>query len=432
VSAATIVLSAYFLFNSVRYYAASPDRKSQLVDQNPDLHKKIVNLGLDLQGGMRLVLEVDKSQLTPDEQKDVLDRTMTVVENRVNGLGVAEPVVQKQGEDRLIIELPGLQDAERAKKVLGNTALLEFKLMREVADLQKTLEVIDNALAGSPHRVDSTKVDTAAAKTGKEKEQQNVAKSIFQGNDSTSEDTTEVALHSRKPFSSMLIPLGGDIGAEEKNRPKIDRMLNDSLVVSALRMASLDGSVFAWGNEVETYAGKKFQRIYFLKKKPELTGSAVADAKASISSGGLQAGASVVDLTLTSTAARKFAKITGANIDKRLAIVLDSTVYSAPVIKSKISGGQAQITGMKSMDEARDLSIVLRAGALPAPAKVIEERTVGPTLGQESIHASLYGVCCRCCPGNEHALAVRVHGRDQLYFDAARSCRFDPDAWYGG
>ena len=383
-------LAGYFLFYSVRYYTADKEARQNLVESVPNFYNKIVNLGLDLQGGMRLVLEIDRSQLSEDEKKDVLDRTHTVISNRVNGLGVAEPVVQKQGNNRLIIELPGLQNAERAKKILGNTAMLEFKLVRDAADLQKALEIIDNALSGK--KTKATK-DSTVETNSKKSEEERVAESIFKDKSSesaSSKDTSETAgIQTEHPFTSLLVPIGSDIGAEERYKEKINHMLGDTVVHEALRRASMNGSVFLWANEAQTHGNKKYRLLYYLKKKAEITGAVIANAMPNISSGGLQAGKAVVNLKLKSIGARKFGRITGRNIDKRLAIVLDNTVYSAPVIKAKITTGSAQISGMKNMEEARDLSIVLRAGALPAPAKIVEERTVGPTLGKRSIRASL-------------------------------------------
>lgn len=386
ITAASVLLSVYFLFYSVRYYTADPVKKEALTEKIPDFYKKIVNLGLDLQGGMRLVLEIDRSGLSEDEKADVLDRTHTVISNRVNGLGVAEPVVQKQGDDRLIIELPGLQDADRAKKILGNTAILEFKLVREASDLRKVIEKIDRVLSAF---ASADSADSTGEKKIEKTEEELKAEALFKGKDEDLDDTTEAVAEIDRPLTSLLIPLGADIGAEERYKKKIDKMLNDSSVLEALRLSSLDGGVFQWGNEVNTYGNKKYRRLYYLKRRPELTGAAVSDAKANIASGGMESGQAVVNLALKSSGARKFGRVTGRNIEKRLAIVLDSTVYSAPVIKSKITGGEAQITGMSNMDEAKDLSIVLRAGALPAPARIIEERTVGPTLGRASIKASM-------------------------------------------
>jgi len=152
--------------------------------------------------------------------------------------------------------------------------------------------------------------------------------------------------------------------------------------------------VIAWGDEQET-RGIKYRPLYLLKKDAELTGDAIADAKVAVGPDQQNSNAPYVRLTMTRKASGKFAAVTGANVDRRLAIVLDGVVKSAPVIREKIPGGKSQITGTFSVDDAKDLAIVLRAGALPAPVKVLEERTVGPSLGADSIRkgirASIYG-----------------------------------------
>ena len=128
---ATVIVAIYFLIPSVTYYSKTPEQRELIRQNQPNILKKILNLGLDLQGGMRLVLEIDRSKLENRDDKDVLDRAYTVIENRINALGVAEPIIQKQGNDRIIVELPGLKDEAAAKSVIGKTAQLEFNLVIE-------------------------------------------------------------------------------------------------------------------------------------------------------------------------------------------------------------------------------------------------------------------------------------------------------------
>ena len=329
-------------------------------------HKKI-NLGLDLQGGMHLVLEVDTDkavestierisdelrsyfkkerirhrgintldgnrisviidgqkyidafeQLMDDEFKDlrILSRsieneTLTVIvdlpeketgqikklaaeqaletiRNRIDQFGVSEPDIRQQGDKRILIQLPGIKDTKRAKDLIGRTALLEFKLLDEVHDLEAALN----------------------------------------GN----------------------VPPGSELLYEIKEDPETRRI---------------------------------DKRPYLIKKRTLLTGANLTDARVQIDS---QYNEPYVSITFDKKGGRDFERITEANVKKRLAIVLDKKVYSAPVIQEKISGGQARITGNFTTEEAHDLAIVLRAGALPAPVHVLEERTVGPSLGSDSI-----------------------------------------------
>jgi preprotein translocase subunit SecD len=330
-------------------------------------HKKI-NLGLDLQGGMHLVLEVDSDKAVEstierisqelrsflkkehirhlginriegnqisvklNEQKNIdafdklLDRefqglrivsrsvekeTLTMIidlpaketdhikklaaeqaletiRNRIDQFGVSEPDIRQQGENRILIQLPGIKDTQRAKDLIGKTALLEFKLLDEVHDIEAALK----------------------------------------GN----------------------VPPGSEVLYEVKEDPETQRTA---------------------------------KMPYLIKKRTLLTGARLTDARVQIDS---QYNEPYVSITFDKKGGRDFERITEANVKKRLAIVLDKKVYSAPVIQEKISGGQARITGNFTTEEAHDLAIVLRAGALPAPVYILEERTVGPSLGTDSIH----------------------------------------------
>ncbi len=383
------LLAAWYLYPSVLFYMKSPAERRVAVQENPEVLQRVINLGLDLQGGMRLVLEIDKSEIGEEESRDVLDRAYTIIENRINALGVAEPVIQKQGAERLIVELPGLSDKEAAKEVIGSTAQLEFKLLREPADLQRAIEAIDAALKGTaPAEVDTA--DTAAQDTALTEEQE-AARRLFEGVETEEErdtaDTAVVAEEEEQPssLSEYLVGIGSQVGVLERNRGKVNQLLARREAQEALQRVGLGSSEFLWGHEIEQYDNKNFRPLFFVKERAELRGDIIREARSSIAQGGLEAGQAVVDLELNREGARRFSRVTGLNVNKFLAIVLDNTVYSAPQIRQKIPNGRAQITGSFTMEEARNLAIVLRAGALPAPVNIIEERTVGPSLGQDSI-----------------------------------------------
>jgi preprotein translocase subunit SecD len=334
-------------------------------------HKKI-NLGLDLQGGMHLVLEVDTEKAVestlerisqelrrglkknnirhtglhrkgssialrvPDknvaEFKDFMSneyrnlsvhagsseagietfiitlpdkealhikkmataQALETIRNRIDQFGVSEPDIRIQGEKRILIQLPGINDTQRAKDLIGKTALLEFKLVDETHD-------VNVALNGTP-----------------------------------------------PPGSEILYQIHRD-----------------------------------------PQTGRTSKTPMLIKKRTALTGATLTDARVQIDS---QYNEPYVSIKFDKKGARDFAGITGANIKKRLAIVLDNKVYSAPVIQDKITGGEARITGNFSTEEARDLAIILRAGALPAPVKMLEERTVGPSLGADSIKKGIFSI----------------------------------------
>ncbi|MBN1130296.1 MAG: protein translocase subunit SecD [Chitinispirillaceae bacterium] len=397
---ASFLLMGYFLVDSVVYYAKPLEQREEYVKTHPNILKRIVNLGLDLQGGMRLVLEIDRSKLEKEQQKKLLDRAYTVIENRINKLGVAEPTIQKQGQDRIIVELPGLKDEKRAKEIIGQTAQLEFMLLREPVQLEKAISVIDNVLAGKA-LMDSS-IATAAKDTvsEKEKEKQVLAEKLFKGADNTTDTTAKSAikdsaktmtveeLAKASSFKEFLVSVQDQLGVRMDNVERVKAILGRTDVREALERSGLGGNVFLWSHDTTKVEGKMFRSLYYLKAAPEMTGEAIKTASPSIDQG-FRAGAAKVDMEMDARGARRFAAVTGRNVNKFLAIVLDSTVYSAPRIIQKIPLGRAEITGSFTMEEAKNLAIVLEAGALPAPVTIIEERTVGPSLGQDSIEKSI-------------------------------------------
>jgi len=214
-----------------------------------------------------------------------LEQSLEAIRNRIDQFGVAEPTVQRQGNQDILVQLPGIQDPARAKELIRKTAVLEFKLVVEG----------DNA------------------------------------------------------------PGGG-------------------------------GTVELQGQEIEPLSGQIRKVPYIVEKRTLMTGNVIADARVRPAT---DIEGPYVELVLNDRGAQLFEKITGENVGRRLAIILDNTVYSAPVIRERIGGGRASITGSFDIKEARDLAIVLRAGALPAPVTIVEERTVGPSLGQDSINQGM-------------------------------------------
>jgi SecD/SecF fusion protein len=397
-----VVFSLFFLKDSIIFYSKNAQQQSEYAATHPNIFKKIINLGLDIQGGMRFVLEIDRSNLPKEAQGDILERAYTVIENRINGLGVAEPMIQKQGKDRIIVELPGFRDEAAATGVIGSTAQLEFNLLREPADLERAIKVIDNTVKGVKLG-DTTAAIAKDTTTQKEKEGQAKAQSLFQGKEKAAADTSKSKKDSAavekeeavSSFSELLTGMGEQIAVLESNKSKVSGILGRKDVQDALERSGLGGSVFLWGHETRVQGSSQYRMLYYVKSRAEMKGDAIKDARGSIDRGGMSMGQAIVELEMNSKGARTFARVTAANIGKYLAIVLDSTVYSAPVIRSKIPSGRAQIEGSFTMEEAKNLSVVLRAGALPAPVKIVEQRIVGPSLGQDSVRkgglASLLG-----------------------------------------
>jgi SecD/SecF fusion protein len=444
--------------------------KGPFKEQLQSIRGKAIRRGLDLQGGMRMVLEVDLVKLLDnlaqrkdetfdrllkqieeraqdprvdffdavtqtfseagislnryflnsratdseiikyinDEATDAVNRSLEILRNRIDQFGVSEPNIVRQGSRRIVIELPGVQDPERARQLIGKTALLEFKLLADQEVYSTLIDRIDRFLrkeqgletgedttaAAAPAETavsDTTKTQAATADTTQHVAQDTVVnlKQLFGGETEIPESTQvsiDASMLKEAPFKALLRDIGQDVVAV----PTSNYLAVNNIIHRREVQEMIPKNVeLLWSNEPEPGPrGESYWVLYLVKSEPELTGSAIKDAKVNIGSGYNpgSSGKPYVALTLNRQGARTFADVTGANVGKQLAIVLDNKVRSAPVIKTKIPSGNAEITGNFTMDEAKDLAIVLRAGALPAPVQEIEERTVGPSLGLDSIH----------------------------------------------
>lgn len=261
-----------------------------LHDRYPDLEIKSSEM---VQGREKVYLKL-KDKRVEEIKKFAVEQSLETIRNRIDQFGVTEPEIVPQGEDRILIQLPGIKDPQRAINLIGKTALLEFKLVDEGASLEEALR----------------------------------------GN----------------------VP---------------------------------PGDIIAYGYKEEKGHSQRVKVPYLLKERAMLTGETLEKAEVRISD---RFGEPYIAIKFNSQGARDFDRITAENVKKRLAIVLDGVVYSAPVIQERISGGEAQITGAFTMEEARDLAIVLRAGALPAPVRMLEQVTVGPSLGQDSIEKGILSI----------------------------------------
>lgn len=366
--ALTVIVAAIFFLPNTPLLQNMPDWWKK------NMPSKGIVLGLDLQGGLHLVFEVEGEKavetavdriassmngvferkkikasskreglfvvvtpanmdvrkavedtypvLTLAESKDVLrykladkekqkikdtatDQVLEIIRNRIDQFGVAEPTIHRQGENEIVVQLPGVKDPKRAVEVIGKTAQLEFKIVDDSAPV--AAELPPSILTGEEDQI------------------------------------------------------------LEKFRSKIP-----------------DGDEVLFQRSVNKETGVVTKRPIVLKKEVLLTGDLLTEARVNIDQ---RFNEPYVSITFNSVGAKIFEDITGLNVKKRLAIILDGNVYSAPVIQERISGGNAQITGSFGMDEAKDLAIVLRAGALPAPVRTLQNVTVGPSLGRDSIEA---------------------------------------------
>ncbi len=343
--------------------------------------------GLDLQGGMHLELEIDASKQAVANKSEALDRALKVVRQRIDEFGVSEPVVQKAGDDRIIVELPGIDDPQRALDLVQKSAFLEFQITDKTQALEKVmprfdeiartngLTMVSGAKVGgdTAKTVGVTSLLTQKADTGKKDSSAKVV-------GSTGADSGKTALAPKGLFSSNVqagqIP--GQYIVPEAAFASIDRALQSPAIQGAMP----PGKVMRWGVDSLVSGNQRFFALYMLDSRPIITGEVLTDARPSTD----PVEGNVVQFTLNNEGARRFKSETGKHVKDNMAIVLDQRVVTAPVLNSAI-GRNGQITlGGGSLQAAQDLALVLRAGALPVPLKVAQYGTIGASLGQDSIN----------------------------------------------
>ena len=454
------------LWPSLQYQMLSSDEIEEMreIGSLETLENKIIKQGLDLKGGIYIVLEVDLPTLVttlainkdnkfertisevrnslnentqqdfftvfansvsnnglrlpryydvdygakPDDiltslkeqADDAINRVLEILQNRVDQFGVSEPTIQKQGNRRIIVELAGIQDSDRARALLQSTAQLEFCLVKSPEVTNDILSQIDNIVKGDEQ------LETLVASVNEDYDMEDdnelgvsddktVSISELFGEDAeTSKDTSDTSvvvdqnIFQERPFSSLLRALGNDIAVPEKNLYTVKKIINKQEIKDKL---ALGNGQFLFAPDAENFStndgiDEKLFNMYYLENDADLTGGVIEEANATIGGQGTSAvGQPIVLLDMNSDGARTWSRITGANIGRRIAIVLDKKVHMAPSIRTKISDGGTMIEGFAGMDEAKDIAIVLRAGALPAPVNIIEERIVGPSLGADSV-----------------------------------------------
>ncbi|HVQ47079.1 MAG TPA: protein translocase subunit SecD [Gemmatimonadales bacterium] len=395
--AALVAASVYFLFPrnvTIRERAPSGVMRDTVVTRVP------LKRGLDLQGGMHLALELDQSkQVSADPKKD-LDLALTVLRKRIDEFGVEEPLVQKVGDNRIVVELAGITDPARAKGIVQRSAFLEFKITNETGALEKALPAMDRTLKSlgikgqaqpeKPSAVqqllggdtsgaaakDSTRPDT----TRKGKSRKDTA-----ARDSAAQDTTPVP---GGVLSGLIQPAGpggvpGEYAVPETAFPRVDSLINLPAVASQLPR----GVVLRWSAAPTSVGVQPVRFLYALENKSIVTGANLVNAQAQLDP---LTNGPIVTFELDRAGGRRFGDETGKHVGDYMAILLDGRVQGRPpVIQSRI-GRNGQITlGGKSLQEAQDLALTLKAGALPIPLKIVEERQVGASLGSDSIRKGI-------------------------------------------
>lgn len=422
-------LGIYSLWPTIKYQLLSDTEKNNLSkDEVEYFGRNTIKQGLDLKGGIYIVLEVDLPQLVSNlaknkdkkfdiflndlkdgytnnsvdffelfdskatnqdlklpryfitygktknqiieqlqfEANDSINRIIEIIQNRIDQFGVSEPTIQKQGNDRVIIELAGIQDSERARGLLQSTALLELMIVKDVESTNTIIRQIDN-LSSSDNQIGIKSQNDNATNVG----------DLFSSDNEVND----------LQFSSLLLGIGSDLAVDKENLEQLNSILSQDNVKQLLEATR---SNFLFSNSSRTFLNdfgeeEEVYIVYHLVNNAELTGGVIENAQVRLSQSGVTAGQPIVQMEMSSAGAREWARITGANIKKRIAIVLDKKVHMAPVINSQIFGGSTVIEGLDSVEEAEDIAIVLRAGALPVPVTIIEERIVGPSLGADSV-----------------------------------------------
>lgn len=457
---ASLGLALYFLYPTYQSNSfekqmleRSGDDSLSFVNANEtairDARAKRIKLGLDLQGGMRVVLEVDIVRMLEqiaknkdeqfneiieivraeartsdepviaifqrnfesrqirmsryfgsireennqiisrlqDETDKAVDRAMEIVRNRVDQYGVSEPAIQKQGGRRIIVELPGVSKEDEVRQLLQGTALLEFKLMKDPEIIYKTMDAIDKFLAGKGYADSSKSMKDSSVKATTGSSLAALTNTDSAGSVIPEGSKSPEQLAKEHPFLYLARPNqqgSGEAYVSENDKAKVDRILARKDVQ---KLIPADMAFYFSSKHIFINEGVKYYALYGLRKTAELTGGVLVNARATIDPNFNQP---VVSMEMDNQGAIEWARITGANVGKRMAIVLDNAVFSCPSIRGKITGGRSQIEGMANIEEARLLEIILKAGALPAPVDIIEQRSIGPSLGEDSIQAGTY------------------------------------------
>ena len=435
---AFLVLTIYYLFPSFQYWLEmrkidnmQEEERIEYVRTNQvridNMREKILTLGLDLQGGMHVTLELATNQLiqelageyADDEFNDILsaanqraraantdvilefvqafeerdaearlsryfrsdadnitrrstnseiqqwlqeqrdaavNRAIEIVRNRIDRFGVTEPSIVRQGNNRLVVELPGVTDEERVRDLLRGTARLEFRLTADPDDLRHSLERVITFFEPG----DDDDFDLEQEWEDFEQERQD------------------------NPLLQVFLPQGQGVtfgSAAGVDTAEVNSMLRQPEVQ---RLMPRDITLMWTANPQFEMEGRDYYSLIGVRRQVELTGDVITEARPTFDQ---HTNRPEVSMTMNRQGARVWARVTGANIGRPIAIALDGVIYSYPVVQGQITGGRSSITGLASSAEAEDLVNILMSGALPAPLNIVQERTVGPSLGEASIRA---------------------------------------------
>ena len=378
-----IALSGWFLFP--RTIVERVQRNGVYVYDT--VNRVPLKRGLDLQGGMHVELEVDESKGAVPDKSKAIENALKVVRNRIDEFGVSEPVVQKAGNDRIIVELPGIDDPVRAQAVVQKSAFLQFQITDKTQALEKALPRLDALLKDTKIAVASTagtnpaKTDTSnaglqnlfTADTGKKA-------------DTTKKDTAAAVLGTGGPGAfTKLVQQGGMPGEYYVAQSDVNTV-TQYLAMPQVEAALPPGKVIRWSSDTLSLGNRVYRPFYVLDAKPIITGEYLTDARPNTS----PTEGNIVEFTLNNEGARRFRTETAKHVKDFMAIVLDDRVMGHPPVIQNAIGARGQITmGGRDLQAAQDLALVLRAGSLPVPLKVADYRQIGASLGKDSIHKGI-------------------------------------------
>ena len=327
-------------------------------------------------GITRRSTNAEVSQYLLDQADNAINRAISIIRDRVDRYGVTEPSIQKQGTRRVVVELPGIDDPERVRNLLKGTARLEFHLMAEPEELLRSLEQV---IAHYNVQVSITMVED-------EEEDDAETDSTLAADDLFDEPEEDEPTN---PLLEVMQPVGQGVRfglVSEQDTARVSELLS----VPAVREALPIGVDLLYDAKPAglTEDGLEMYYVLGVRDQIELSGEVITSARVDFDELNLPE----VTMVMNSEGSRTWARLTGANVNKNIAIVLDGVVYSYPTVINRIVGGRSSITGLDSREEAQDVVTVLMSGALPAPVDIVEERTVGPSLGKASIRAGFISV----------------------------------------
>ena len=373
------------------------NQTTQVRGKDGNLHPMVsrrvpLQKGLDLQGGTYFALEIDdsKQQIAVADKKDAIARAVKTVRTRIDGIGVSEAVVQTAGADRIVVQIPGIEDPTRARQMVEEQAFLEFLITDKSSALEKVLPRLDQVIKqrglSSITVANGDTATSARSLTGLE--------GLLSRTDSAKRDSAKTAgakKDTANPDSlklqpggalSSLVRAGGRVPGEYYVEMKKFDAVKTYLADSAVKAALPPGKRVVFGRDSEPIGGQFYRAFYVTDAKPIITGADLTKARPNTS----PTDGTIVEFELNNEGGRVFRRETGKHVGDFMAIVLDGLVMGQPPVIQGAIGTRGQITmGGKDLTAAQDLALVLQAGALPVPLRIAQQQTIGPTLGRDSI-----------------------------------------------